>query len=259
METKKALLVISFGTSYEETRKKTIERIEEDLKNAFPDRIFFRAWTSGFIRKKLKERDGLVIPSVEEALEEIARAGITDLLIQPTHIQAGGEFAKITRAVSGYENSGMKIRIGRPLLDTKEDIAEMAEVLTGMFSGMNKAEMTVFMGHGSEDAALPVYDLLGKAFEQAGQGDFVVGTVEFEPGIGIVLDKVKEQKPKRVILTPFLIVAGDHALNDMAGEEEDSWKNRIAAEGPKVECIVKGMGEYPQIRALFVKKAKEAL
>ena len=259
MKTKKALLVISFGTSYEETRKKTIERIEEDLKNTFPDRTFFRAWTSGVIRRKIKDRDGLVIPSVEEALEEIEKAGITDLLIQPTHIQAGGEYAGIMQAVRLYENTGMKIRIGRPLLDTEEDIKEMAGILTGLFSGAEKADMTVFMGHGSEKAALPVYKLLGEAFEQTGHGDFVVGTVEFDPGIGIVLDKVREQKPERVVLTPFLIVAGDHALNDMSGDEEDSWKNRIAAEGPEVDCIVKGMGEYPQIRALFVRKAKEAL
>jgi len=255
----KALLVVSFGTSYEATRKNTIEAIENDLKTAFPDRTFFRAWTSGFIRRKIRERDGIVIPSIEEAMEEIAGMGVTDLLIQPTLMLAGGEYNKILSAVSTYAQRIETIRMGKPLLETETDIADMTDILFELFPEQNKNQMVAFMGHGSEDMRLPVYEWLNMAFEKAGKSRFCIGTVEFEPGIRPVLEKVRCLKPENVLLTPFLIVAGDHASRDMSGEGEDSWKNRIAAEGVRVECLVKGLGEYPQIRTFFVKKAKELL
>ncbi len=258
MDNKKALLCISFGTSYPETRKVTIEAIENDLKNAFPDRVFYRAWTSGFIRKKIRERDGMIIPSIDEALEQMADDGITDVLIQPSLLLSGGEHQKITDAAKAFSGRFENMFIGRPLLENEDDLRTAASALSDIFKYKADNEMVVFMGHGSEDLDYPVYEEMNRVFDEEGMHGFRMGTVECEPGIGPVIEKVRERRPDKVYLTPFLIVAGDHANNDMAGDGEDSWKNIIANEGPEVICIIKGLGEYKEIRELFVKKALEA-
>lgn len=258
MSETKGLLVISFGTSYKDTCEKTIGAIENDLRAAFPERRFYRAWTSGFIRKKILERDGEKILSPEEALDAAKEEGITDVVIQPTHMLAGGEFAKIVDALKPQMEHFEKVSVGGPLLETEADIKEFTEIMTEIFSDVKEDEMAVFMGHGSDSIKLPVYTLLNDEFAHARHENFCVGTVEFEPGIEPVLEKVRERKPKKVYLSPLLIVAGDHANNDMAGDEPDSWKNLIAAEGTEVECIVKGLGEYPGIRAMYAERAKAA-
>ena len=254
----KALLVISFGTSYKDTCEKTIEALEKDLAAAFPERKFYRAWTSSIIRRKLKERDNLVIFSPEEAFEQMKKDGVKDVLIQPTHMLAGGEFEKVTAALTPCMDAFDKAVIGRPLMESEEDIRVFVDTLAAITGSIGEDEMAVFMGHGSSETKIPVYDRINQICEEMGRGNIVVGTVEFEPGIAPVLEKVRERKPAKVYLAPLLVVAGDHANNDMAGDEEDSWKNVIAAQGCEVECIIKGLGEYEEIRALYVKHAKEA-
>lgn len=258
MSMTKGMIVISFGTSYKDTCEKTIGAIEKDLRAAFPERKFYRAWTSSFIRKKIFERDGEKILSPEEALDAAKEEGITDVLILPTHMLAGGEFAKIVDALRPQMERFEKVAVGRPLLETEADIKKFVKIMTDLFSDVREDEMAVFMGHGSGSVRLPVYPLLNDGFAREGCENFCVGTVEYEPGIEPVLEKVRERKPKKVYLSPLLIVAGDHANNDMAGDGPDSWKNLIAAEGTEVECIVKGLGEYPEIRAMYAERAKEA-
>lgn len=254
----KALLVISFGTSYQDTCEKTIEALEKELAAAFPERKFYRAWTSSIIRKKLKERDGVIIFSPEEAFEQMKKDGVRDVLVQPTHMLAGGEFEKVTAALKPCMDAFEKAVIGKPLMESEEDIRVFVDTLAAITGSMEDDEMAVFMGHGSSETKIPVYDLINQICEETGHGKIVVGTVEFEPGIAPVLSKVQERKPKKVYLAPLLVVAGDHANNDMAGDEDDSWKNVIAREGCEVECIIKGLGEYEEIRALYVQHAKEA-
>lgn len=258
MKGKQALAVISFGTSFRDTMEKTIAAIENGLKQAFPDRKFYRAFTSQIIRKKIRERDGEIILSPEEALRKMAEDGIRDVLIQPTHMLAGEEFEKIKAALKPVLSGFDRVLIGSPLLESETDIRNFADVAANLFPDLKKEQMAVFMGHGSAALALPVWDLLQERWEDTGHENFCIGTVEFEPGIGPVLEKIRMRKPEKVVLSPFLVVAGDHAQNDMAGDDPDSWKMRIAAEGCPVDCIMKGLGEYPQIRALYVKKALEA-
>lgn len=255
---KSALLVISFGTSYEETRKKTIEAIEKDLMAAFPQRIFYRAWTSGRIIKKLKETKGLCYDNVQEAMERMRKDGITDVLIQPTHMLPGLEFETTRNTIASYQGQFENIRMGEPLLTGKEDVKALAKALEEIFLEVTDAEVLAFMGHGSAHAPFPVYEQLDEQFQKDGCANFCVGTVEFEPGFAAVQRRIQKRKPDKVYLTPLLVVAGDHALNDMAGDDDDSWKSQLEREGVKVACIVRGMGEYPMIRKMYVKNAQNA-
>ena len=259
MNENKALAVISFGTTFPETREKTIGAIEEDLKAAFPDRKFYRAFTSGFIRKKIREKEGLAVFSPEEMFAQMAEDGITDCLVQPTNLLAGEEFDKIENALKDSMKSFKKTTIGRPLLETEDDIREIVSAIGKIFSAREEGCVYAVMGHGSAALQIPVWDLLNREFKAQGLSEFCVGTVEFEPGIEPVLKMVREKKPEKVILSPLLVVAGDHANNDMAGDEPDSWKSQVQAEGPEVSCILKGLGEYPEIRGLYVERAKKAL
>ena len=254
----KGLLVVSFGTSVAETREKTIAAIEKDLAAAFPERKAYRAWTSSIIRRKLKTTENLAVDSVEEALERMLADGIADLVVQPTHMLPGEEFGKVTRALEAYAPRFERLRLGKPLLTDSSDVQAVAAVLEDTFSDVGDDEMLALMGHGSADAKPNFYLLLTEAFRKDGKPNFCVGTVEEDPGFTPILAAARERKPKRIRLLPFMVVAGDHALNDMAGEGEDSWAGMLRKEGFRVECILKGMGEYPRVRAMYVEKARKA-
>jgi len=255
----KSVVVVSFGTTYKETCEKTIGAIEHDIRSQFSDRRFYRAWTSGFIQKKILERDGVNILSPEEALQLAMKENCRDILIQPTHLLAGGEYERMTDRLKPLAGMFSNLHIGRPLLEKEEDIIEMAVTFSTIFADAKEDEVVAFMGHGSDSLKLPVYELLNQAFLDLGKKNFVTGTVEFAPGIKLVLNRIRERRPKKVYLSPLLVVAGDHANNDMAGDKPDSWKNQISAEGPQVECIMKGIGEYPEIRNMYIRRALEAL
>lgn len=255
---KKALLVVSFGTSYEETRVKTIDVIEEELKKKFPDRAFYRAWTSGIILRKLRERDGLEIMSVQEALEKMGEDGITDVLIQTTHVLKGEEYDRVKKQICNDQDKFTSVALGEPLISSYRDVYHIARILEGYYPDLTEKDMLVLMGHGSSGMEFPAYEELEKQFQKDGHENYCIGTVEFDPGIGPVLDKVKRDKPERVYLAPLLLVAGDHATNDMAGDEADSWKSRIGALGAEVICHVKGIGEYPEVQKMYIWHAEHA-
>ncbi len=254
----KGLLVVSFGTSVAETREKTIAAIERDLAAAFPERKFYRAWTSGIIRRKLSATEGLEIDSVEEALERMQADGITDLLVQPTHMLPGEEYGKVLRALDAAASRFARLRLGKPLLTAEADVNAVAALLEEAFSDVGPDELLALMGHGSAEAEPNYYLLLAEAFRRDGKDNFCIGTVEEAPGFAPVLEAARARKPKCVRMLPFMVVAGDHALNDMAGEGEDSWAGMLRKEGFAVDCILKGMGEFPRLRAMYTAKAKQA-
>ena len=264
MKNKKAMLAVSFGTSFPQTRALTIDAIDEDLRNAFPGRAFYNAWTSGMIRKKLRERDGIVIPSPAEALEQMAADGVKDVLVQASVMLMGEEFVKLRGIVSSFKDRFDRIALGAPLLACEADVKRFGDIVRSAYPERSEGEMLALMGHGSPVTDLKAYKALQRYLDEKEHGDVILGTVEFEPGIEPVLEAVRSRRPRRVYLAPLLIVAGDHANNDMAGDEPDSWKNRIAdaaaAEGFETEvcCILKGLGEIPQVRQMFVDHAREA-
>ena len=253
----KAILVVSFGTSYPDTCHRTIEALESDLSSHFSDRRFYRAWTSVIIRRKLAAQ-GKIIDSVDEALDRMHRDGIRDLLVQTTHILPGEEYALILDAVKKRCSDFSSLRIGAPLLVDHSDLEELAHILESGFPQVESESLLAFMGHGSECLDAPVYEELEACFRKDGYDRFCVGTVEFEPGFAPILDRVRRERPHKVYLSPLMVVAGDHANNDMAGDAPDSWRSQITGEGVETECILKGLGEYPEVRQMYIRHAEAA-
>ena len=255
---KQALLVVSFGTAHWETRKRTIEAIEKDLQAAFPQRRFYRAWTSRRILEKLRANGGPCYDSVPEALERMKRDGAEDVLIQPTFLMPGREFSALEETVTAWEPRFRRLALGTPLLGDKVDIPLLSKAIETIFSDLEPTQMLALMGHGGAELRLPVYTLLDEQFKKDGCPHFCVGTAEHEPGIAPVLRQVQERRPKEVLLAPLLVAAGEHAIHDMAGDSPKSWKSYIEKEGPSVTPILRGIGEYETVRALYVRHAKQA-
>ena len=257
--TKRAVLVASFGTSHLDTLEKTIQPIEWDIAGRMPGRVLRRAFTSGMILRKLEERDGLKIDSVPQALERLAEEGFEDVVVQPTHIMNGEEFDKLMAQAEPYRARFRRLAFGRPLLTTLEDYRDLTAALSEALPEPEADTAHVFMGHGTEHFANAAYCQLSYMFYDQGRPDLLVGTVEGYPGLDQVIHRLKEHPAvRRVVLYPLMVVAGDHAKNDLGGDGPDSWKSLLRARGYQVECVLSGLGERPAVRRLFVQHALEA-
>lgn len=249
---KQAILVVSFGTSYDETRKVTIDAIENSIQEAFPEFRVYRAWTSKMILAKIKKRDGIHIHNVKEAMEQMKADGITDVVVQPTHVINGIENDLMQEDALAYQESFHSIRFGNPLLTTEEDNQTVMQAVASEFSTLSEDEVLVMMGHGTTHYANAIYAALDYAFKDYGHENIYLGTVEAYPSMASILKMIAAKKPKKVVLAPFMIVAGDHARNDMAGDDPNSWYCQLKEAGYPVECVLKGLGEYSSIRNLFI-------
>lgn len=256
-----AILVVSFGTSYNDSRDITIGAIENAVAQEFPQYEVRRAFTSQIIIDKLKERDGLEIDNVEEALERAAADGIAELIVQPTHLMDGYEYNDLKEALGIYAEKFKKITLAEPLLASDGDFAAVASAITERTASYDDGETAIcFMGHGTEADSNSIYAGMQEALTEAGFENYYIGTVEAEPTLEDVMKTLEEKGIyKRVVLEPLMVVAGDHANNDMAGDEEDSWKTVLENAGYEVECILEGLGQLPAIQKLYVKHTKEAL
>lgn len=253
------LLAASFGTSYQDTRCRTIGAIEEDLEQAFPEYSVRRGFTSRMIINRVKTRDQIAIDSLEEALRRAADNGVKRLIVQPTHMMDGFEYTALADKVAEYSRFFEAAAVGKPLLSSEGDFQAVIQALTEETEEYDDGETAFcFMGHGTEAQANQVYRKLQEMFLAAGHENYFIGTVEAEPALEEVLAQVKKGSYKRAVLQPLMIVAGDHANNDMAGDEEGSWKRAFEEAGYEVSCILRGLGELEKIRRIFIKHAKEA-
>lgn len=256
-DTKKAILVVSFGTSYEETRKITIDAIETSIAQAFPDCRLYRAWTSKMILAKLKKRDHVHINNVTEAMEEMKRDGITHVLVQPTHVINGIENDLMKEDALTFKNKFQSISFGDPLLTTEKDNRQVIETLGREFGHIPADQAVVLMGHGTSHYANATYAALDYTMKDMGYFNFFLGTVEAYPSMETLLKMLRKFQPKKIHLVPFMIVAGDHARNDMAGDDPDSWYSQFRKAGFEVEICLKGLGEYEGIRNIFIRHIRE--
>ena len=257
-ETKKAILAVSFGTSHNDTRKVTIDAIERDMQEAFPDYSLYRAWTSKMIIKKLKNRDNVHVFTVRKAMEQMKKDGITDVLVQPTHVINGIENDLMKEDALAYRDDFHSITFGDPLLTSAEDNLAVIQAIADEFPDLTQDQVLVLMGHGTTHYANSIYAALDYTFKDKGYKNIFLGTVEAYPSMESLMRMVKEYNPSKVVLAPFMIVAGDHAKNDMAGDDPDSWYSQFKAAGFEVEPVVKGLGEYPGVRSLLVDHLKVA-
>lgn len=254
------LLTVSFGTSYNDSRIKTIGAIEETFEREFPEYSVRRAFTSEMIIHRIKSRDGESIDHVTDALERAVRNGVRYLVIQPTHVMNGLEYNDLEAEAKKYAGKFETMAIGAPLLTSDEDFRSVIRVITERTKEYDEPGTAIcFMGHGTEAASNLVYAKMQDMLRAAGYDNYLIGTVEAAPGLPDVLEEVRAGGYGRVVLAPLMIVAGDHANNDMAGDEEDSWKSEFLRAGCEVVCLMRGLGEFPEIQELFASHVREAV
>lgn len=257
----KELLVVSFGTSYNDSRRLTIGAIEGAIADSFqPDWSVRRGFTSQIIIDHIKSRDGIAIDNVGEALDRAVANGVKQLVVQPTHLMDGLEYNDLVNEVAQYADAFEKVAVGKPLLSSDDDFRTVMEAIVAETSEYDDGKTAIcFMGHGTEADSNGVYAKMQEMLAQAGHGNYYIGTVEASPTLEDVLAKVQEGNYTRVVLEPLMIVAGDHANNDMAGDEEDSWKKVFESAGYEVECVLRGLGEMKPVQDLLALHAKEAV
>ena len=256
---KPVILVVSFGTSYNNSREATIGAIEKAVQDANPDKEVRRAFTSQIIIDKLKERDGIEIDNVEEAFARLVKDGVKELIVQPTHVMSGFEYDDLMAVVNANRSKFSSVKVGSPLLTTDADYSAVIEAITAATAEYDDGKTLItFMGHGTEHASNATYAKLQSMLTDAGKANYCIGTVEAEPSIEDVVAAAKAGGYTRVVLEPLMVVAGDHANNDMAGDEEDSWKTVLQNEGFEVVPVLRGLGEIEGVRAVYVDHVKNA-
>ncbi|MBR0093083.1 MAG: sirohydrochlorin cobaltochelatase [Lachnospiraceae bacterium] len=257
VESDTALLAVSFGTSYNDSRHITIGGIENALREAFPDMQLRRAFTAQIIIDILADRDQVVIDNVTEALDRAEADGIRHLIVQPTHLMNGFEYTDLKDELDKYNDKFDSIVLAEPLLTDTEDFDTVVKAITEKTAAYDDGKTAiVFMGHGTEAASNQVYSAMQEALQVAGKENYYVGTVEAEPTLDDVMAAMDGKGYERVILEPLMVVAGDHANNDMAGDEEDSWKTVLTGEGYEVVCLLDGLGQIYEIQQLYVAHTK---
>ena len=276
------LLVVSFGTSFNDSRTADIGGIEKALQTAYPDWSVRRAFTAQIIINHVQARDDEKIDNMDQALQRAVDNGVKNLVVQPTHLMHGAEYDELTEAVESYKDKFESVTIAEPLLgevgdsddavnDDKKAVAEAitAEaVKTAGYDSLEVAEADgtafVFMGHGTSHTAKISYSQMQSQMNDLGYDNVFIGTVEGKPedtACEAVIEKIKEAGYKKVVLRPLMVVAGDHANNDMAGDDEDSWKSQFEASGAfdKIDTQIAGLGEISAIQDLYVAHTKAAM
>ena len=253
------LLVVSFGTSFNGSRAADIKGIEDALQAAYPDWSVRRAFTAQIIINHVQARDGEKIDNMDQALDRAVANGVKNLVVQPTHLMHGAEYDEMCEAVEQYRDKFDSVAIAEPLLG---EVGEDATVINADKEAV--ATAFVFMGHGTSHTAKVSYSQMQTAMQTLGYDNVFVGTVEGEPedtACDAVIEKVKEAGYTKVILRPLMVVAGDHANNDMAGAEDDSWLSQFNAADcfESVDTQIAGLGEIGDIQQLYVDHAGAAI
>ena len=276
----KELLVVSFGTSFNDSRATDIKGIEDALAQAFPDWSVRRAFTAQIIINHVQARDGEKIDNMDQALERAVANGVKTLVVQPTHLMHGAEYDEMCEALDAYKDKIENIVVAEPLLGEvgndatvinadKEAVAKAvvaAAVADGKFESIAKAAedstALVLMGHGTAHVAKVTYSQMQTQMDKLGYKNVFIGTVEGEPeetSCEAVIEAVKAAGYTKVVLRPLMVVAGDHANNDMAGADEDSWKSMVEAAGLTVECQIAGLGRIDAVQNLYVAHTQAAI
>lgn len=276
------LLVVSFGTSFNDSRAEDIKGIEDALAEAFPDWSVRRAFTAQIIINHVQARDDEQIDNMQQALDRAVANGVKNLVVQPTHLMHGAEYDEMVEAIDAYKDKFESVAIAEPMLGEvgddatviNDDKAAVAQAITdeavkeagydSMEAAAEDGTAFVFMGHGTSHTANVTYDQMQTQMDNLGFTNAFIGTVEGEPedtACDEVINKVKDAGFKKVILRPLMVVAGDHANNDMAGDDDDSWKSMFEASGDfdEIDCQIEGLGRIDAVEQLYVAHTQAAI
>ena len=254
------LLVISFGTSFNDSRRLTIGGIEAAIAEALPEFSVRRGFTAQIIIDHVERRDGIHIDNVTEALDRAVANGVKNLVVQPTHLMHGFEYDELVETLGGYADAFEQVVVAEPLLTSEDDFARVGAMMVELTKEYDDGETAiVYMGHGTEHEYNKVYAQMQGVLTQMGAENHYIGTVEAEPSLEDVMAAIEGKGYKRVVLRPMMVVAGDHANNDMAGDEEDSWKTILTEAGYEVVCVLEGLGQVPEIQQIYVEHAQAAV
>lgn len=253
---KNAIIVVSFGSSMEHVINAYIHPVEEAIQTAFPDDYIIRSFTSNFIRKRLDSK-GVHIPSPAEAIEKLISEGFDTIRLQPLHIIPGYEYEKIEEAYQTYK-SQVNLFLSQPLLFSTDDYAMVVDAIRPHVPELSSNEALLLMGHGTDHPANASYFCMDHYLKKI-YPNIYMANVEGIPHLKETISQLKDKEIKKVHLMPFLLVAGDHAHKDMASDEPDSWKSQLLKEGFEVELIMTGLGAFPEIYEIFIKKLKNTI
>lgn len=259
---KKAILVVSFGTSHLDTLRVTIEKAENQIRDHFNDYDIYRAFTSHKIIRKLREKYEMFIDTPEEVMAKLYEDDYEDVIIQPLHIIPGEEYIYINKIGEAYKDKFRSVKMGRPIFyyqgieNLPQDCSLFIEATKKLYEENNAV---VYVGHGTAHSANAVYGCLQTVFEDEGYENVFVGTVEGYPNFEAVLKRLKRKNIDEVTLAPLMVVAGDHAKNDMASDEEGSWKSMLEKEGIKVNIYLKGLGENERFNQLYINRIEDLI
>ena len=259
---KPVILVVSFGTSYNDSRHITIGAIEDAIRETYPDYDVRRAFTAQIIIDKLAERDGIVIDNFEQAMDKLVEEGVQKVVVQPTHLMAGYEYTDVLNSLQqNYADKFDAIVLGDPLLTSDEDYSEVVEAICDATAAYDDGQTAIcFMGHGTEADSNEDYTHLQQVLTDAGHTSYFVGTVEATPTFDDVVEAAQAAGFTRAVLRPLMVVAGDHANNDMADTEDpDSFASKFIAAGFEVECVVEGLGQLVAIDDIYVRHVADAI
>lgn len=256
------LLVVSFGTASAESRGLDIAPVEQAIRAAAGDAWSVRrCFSSQIIIDMIEKREGVRTDNIKDAVEKAMHDGARRLAVQPTHLMKGLEYDKLRNALGAYADSFERISVGDPLLSSDEDISGVADALIEASAGHEDGRTAfVFMGHGTEAASNDIYTKLQEELTCRGKSDHYIGTVEAEPSLDSVIEAVGRRSYAKVIIRPLMLVAGSHALKDMASPEDPgSWYSRFTAAGYDTICIREGLGRLQAVRDIYAAHARRAI
>ena len=258
---KPVILVTSFGTSFPTSRHCTIGAIESDIREAFPDYDVRRAFTSQIIIDHVESDTGRHIDNFEEAMDKIVADGVKELIVQPTHLMDGFEYTDVKNALAEYEGQFEKVALGKTLLSSEDDQKAVAEALKSSMERYEDDDTAIcLMGHGTEADSNSIYETMQKVFVDLGYNNYFITTVEATPNFDDTVKAVKDAGFKKVILRPFMVVAGDHANNDMADPEDpESLISVMQDAGFEVQCVIEGLGQLDTIDDIYVSHVQDAI
>ncbi|AYM02462.1 sirohydrochlorin cobaltochelatase [Levilactobacillus yiduensis] len=254
--TKTAILTVSFGTTYPATRQATIGATEQTIQQAFPQAQIFRAFTSKIVIHRIQSHEGLHIDSLDEALTKIQAQGFDQLWIQSLHLIPGIEYEQVVAAADRVRSTFQSVVVGPPLLDTQADFLQVVSDLKQWYPDTQANAGVLWMGHGTAHQTFATYACLDHMLWGSKQ---YVGAVESYPGIDLEIRRLKHDGIERVTLQPFMLVAGNHAHQDMASSQPDSWQSQLEAAGIQVTPVLQGLGAYSEIQQLFVRHLRNAV